>query len=133
MSTSPGVTYSPATLTTLCALAGSIRAATSAIFPALMATSRIALILFFPSITCPPFSSRSYSCAAADELSIKIRLKQNGAFMAQPFYSNASRFKFPGHGDNVAKRGEARLPCQGSLHLTGVGADAGASGVARAD
>src|SRR4051794_37150954 len=36
-------------------------AATAAILPSLMATSRIALSLFFPSITWPPFSSRSYS------------------------------------------------------------------------
>ena len=53
------MTYSPATLITLWAFDGAIFAATSAILPFLMATSRIALILFLPSMTCPPLSSRS--------------------------------------------------------------------------
>ena len=39
---------------------GSIFAATAAILPAAMATSRTALMLFFGSMTCPPRSSRSY-------------------------------------------------------------------------
>src|SRR5713101_8309021 len=99
-----------------------------------MATSRTALTLFFPSITCPPFSSRSYSCAAADELSIRIKLKQNGALMEKSFYSNAILFKLPGGSDNVAQQNVARFPTQTSLQLTGVGDQRGRiSGPARAD
>src|SRR5579884_1046451 len=65
MSTSPGVTYRPDTLTDFSARAGSMFCATAAILPSLIATSRTALILFLPSMTCPPLSSRSYSCANA--------------------------------------------------------------------
>src|SRR5437879_2150027 len=39
-------------------------AATAATLPSVMATSRTALILFRESMTCPPFSSRSYLCGA---------------------------------------------------------------------
>src|SRR5262249_44571110 len=38
--------------------------ATAATLPWAMATSRTALRLFFASMTCPPFSSRSYFCCA---------------------------------------------------------------------
>src|SRR6266567_3000868 len=64
MSTSPRVTYSTETSTTLSATAGSMRAATAATLPSAMATSRTALILFLGSMTCPPFKSRSYFCCA---------------------------------------------------------------------
>src|SRR5205823_4261645 len=60
-STRPGVIYSPATFTVFAALAAGISAATAAIRPSFMATSRRALILFFGSMTWPPFSRRSYS------------------------------------------------------------------------
>src|SRR5258708_38456347 len=64
MSTSPGVTYSPETSTTLSAPAGSMPAATAATLPAAIATSRTAVIPFLGSMTCPPFNSRSYfGCA----------------------------------------------------------------------
>ena len=65
MSISPGVTYRPATSTTLNAFAGSIVGATAAILPPWMATSRIALILFLGSMTWPPRSSKSYGCWAS--------------------------------------------------------------------
>src|SRR3984893_817325 len=40
-------------------------AATAAILPLVMATSRTALIRFLASMTWPPFKSRSYCCCAA--------------------------------------------------------------------
>jgi hypothetical protein len=46
------------------ASAGAILAATAATFPFAMATSRTALIWFRASMTCPPFSRRSYFCCA---------------------------------------------------------------------
>src|SRR5262249_22240940 len=64
MSTSPGVTYSPDTSTTLKASAGSMRAATAATLPSAMATSRTALMRFLGSMTWPPLRSRSYFCCA---------------------------------------------------------------------
>ena len=60
MSTRPGVTYNPETSTVFNASAGLIVAATAAIFPPAIATSRTALILFRASTTCPPRRSRSY-------------------------------------------------------------------------
>src|SRR4051812_1186886 len=80
MSIRPGVTCSPPTFTVFDASFGSILAATAAIFPSLIATSRNALIPFLASITCPPCNSRSYlGCAKAQT---QTDASRNNSFMA---------------------------------------------------
>src|SRR5918993_4769813 len=61
MSMSPGVTIRPVASTAFNALAGAMFAATDAIRPSLMATSRIASSLFCGSTTRPPLIRKSYS------------------------------------------------------------------------
>src|ERR1700675_385303 len=95
-------------------------AATAAILPSRIATSRTALILFFPSTTWPPFSSRSYSCASADELSNTVRLSQNCVFIAQLFYTSAVLLEFPGVRNDAAQTSVPWLPPQRPLQFTGV-------------
>src|SRR5690348_4219597 len=67
--------------TTLKAAAGSMLAATAATLPFAIATSRTALILFLGSMTCPPFSWRSYFCCASRRLRQQRTRRTQAAFL----------------------------------------------------
>src|SRR6188768_1156083 len=85
MSMRPGVTYSPATSTVFVACDAGMFAATAAIFLSLIATSRTALILLRPSMTRPPFRSRSYgACACATGVKVNATSHTAARFMIAP-------------------------------------------------
>src|SRR5260370_2839534 len=95
MSTSPGVTYSPDTSTTLSAPAGSMPAATATTLPSAMATSRTALIWFLGAMTWPPFNSRSYlGCASGWAIAARTR-HTPAAYVAFSFIRSSSSILVP--------------------------------------
>src|SRR5688500_9004747 len=67
MSIKPGTTYIPFAVTTCRPSFASIFFATRAILPSCMATSMGALMLFFGSITWPPFMTIAYCWAVATD------------------------------------------------------------------